>query len=244
MRYMSQGSLSFRLPLVKLPLGGDCLLCFGSAAHARAHETRDTSSSAVHAGHCGIAPGRAWHMGRSMVAGVPHSTRFPVSGVKGSLSNCWRLALHPGPVFGCGLGERPACRHRHEWRHAADRGCWCQRLTDSDRGVFYSCSGHREGAYNPCPQRARIYRLMTESGSKAFPASRPSPTGCYRPRALRPFLTRVSSLQGVVTTDPYSSCCAAYLPALAYLDVRRHAGKLLLLEWSALKALHANVASE
>ena len=39
-------------------------------------------------------------------------------------------------------------------------------------GVFYSCLGHREGAYNPCPKWARIYRLMTESGSKAFPASR------------------------------------------------------------------------
>ncbi len=32
--------------------------------------------------------------------------------------------------------------------------------------------GHREGACNPCPKWARIYRLMTESGSKAFPASR------------------------------------------------------------------------
>ena len=41
---------------------------------------------------------------------------------------------------------------------------WC--------GVFYSCLGRREGAYNPCPKWARIYRLMTESGSKAFPASR------------------------------------------------------------------------
>ena len=41
---------------------------------------------------------------------------------------------------------------------------WC--------AVFYSCLGHREGAYNPCPKWARIYRLMTESGSKAFPASR------------------------------------------------------------------------
>ena len=40
------------------------------------------------------------------------------------------------------------------------------------RGVFYSCLGHRKGAYNPCPKWARIYRLMTESGSKAFPASR------------------------------------------------------------------------
>ena len=39
-------------------------------------------------------------------------------------------------------------------------------------GVFYSCLGHREGAYNPCPKWARIYRLMTESGSKASPASR------------------------------------------------------------------------
>ena len=39
-------------------------------------------------------------------------------------------------------------------------------------GVCYSCLGHREGAYNPCPKWARIYRLMTESGSKAFPASR------------------------------------------------------------------------
>ena len=39
-------------------------------------------------------------------------------------------------------------------------------------GVFYSCLGRREGAYNPCPKWARIYRLMTESGSKAFPASR------------------------------------------------------------------------
>ena len=39
-------------------------------------------------------------------------------------------------------------------------------------GVFYSCLGHREGAYNPCPKWARIYRLMTESGSKAFPAGR------------------------------------------------------------------------
>ena len=39
-------------------------------------------------------------------------------------------------------------------------------------GVFYSCLGHREGAYNPCPKWARIYKLMTESGSKAFPASR------------------------------------------------------------------------
>ena len=39
-------------------------------------------------------------------------------------------------------------------------------------GVFYSCLGHREGAYNPCPKWARTYRLMTESGSKAFPASR------------------------------------------------------------------------
>ena len=32
-------------------------------------------------------------------------------------------------------------------------------------GVCYSCLGHREGAYNPCPKWARIYRLMTESGS-------------------------------------------------------------------------------
>ena len=40
---------------------------------------------------------------------------------------------------------------------------WC--------GVCYSCSEHREGAYNPCPKWARIYRLMTDSGSKAFPAS-------------------------------------------------------------------------
>ena len=39
-------------------------------------------------------------------------------------------------------------------------------------GVCYSCLGRREGAYNPCPKWARIYRLMTESGSKAFPASR------------------------------------------------------------------------
>ena len=39
-------------------------------------------------------------------------------------------------------------------------------------GVFYSCLGHRKGAYNPCPKWARIYRLTTESGSKAFPASR------------------------------------------------------------------------
>ena len=39
-------------------------------------------------------------------------------------------------------------------------------------GVFYSCLGRREGAYNPCPKWARIYRIMTESGSKAFPASR------------------------------------------------------------------------
>ena len=39
-------------------------------------------------------------------------------------------------------------------------------------GVFYSCLGHREGAYNPCPKWARIYKLMTESGSKAFPASK------------------------------------------------------------------------
>ena len=38
-------------------------------------------------------------------------------------------------------------------------------------GVFYSCFGHREGAYNPCPKWARIYRLMTESDSRAFPAS-------------------------------------------------------------------------
>ena len=36
-------------------------------------------------------------------------------------------------------------------------------------GVCYSCSGHRDGAYNPCPKWARIYRPMTESGSKAFP---------------------------------------------------------------------------
>ena len=42
----------------------------------------------------------------------------------------------------------------------------------SGGGVFYSCLGHREGAYNPCPKWDRIYRLMTESGSKAFPASR------------------------------------------------------------------------
>ena len=42
----------------------------------------------------------------------------------------------------------------------------------SFNGVFYSCLGRREGAYNPCPKWARIYRLMTESGSKAFPASR------------------------------------------------------------------------
>ena len=42
----------------------------------------------------------------------------------------------------------------------------------ADGGVFYSCLGRREGAYNPCPKWARIYRLMTESGSKAFPASR------------------------------------------------------------------------
>ena len=42
----------------------------------------------------------------------------------------------------------------------------------SHGGVFYSCLGRREGAYNHCPQWARIYRLMTESGSKAFPASR------------------------------------------------------------------------
>ena len=39
-------------------------------------------------------------------------------------------------------------------------------------GVCYSRLGHREGAYDPCPKWARIYRLMTESGSKAFPASR------------------------------------------------------------------------
>ena len=39
-------------------------------------------------------------------------------------------------------------------------------------GVFYSCLGHCEGAYNPCPKWARIYRLMAESGSKAFLASR------------------------------------------------------------------------
>ena len=40
-------------------------------------------------------------------------------------------------------------------------------------GVCYTVVlGHREGAYNPCPKWARIYRLMTESGSKAFPASR------------------------------------------------------------------------
>ena len=41
---------------------------------------------------------------------------------------------------------------------------WC--------GVCYSCLGRHEGAYNPCPKWARIYMLMTESGSKAFPASR------------------------------------------------------------------------
>ena len=46
-----------------------------------------------------------------------------------------------------------------------------QHLEDG-LGVFYSCLGHREGAYNPCPKWARMYRLMTESGSKAFPASR------------------------------------------------------------------------
>lgn len=45
-------------------------------------------------------------------------------------------------------------------------------LGEGGGGVFYSCLGRREGAYNPCPKWARIYRLMTESGSKAFPASR------------------------------------------------------------------------
>ena len=32
-----------------------------------------------------------------------------------------------------------------------------------------SCLGHRECAYIPCPKWARIYRLVTESGSKAIP---------------------------------------------------------------------------
>ena len=49
---------------------------------------------------------------------------------------------------------------------AATATCWW------GSGVFYSYLGRREGAYNPCPKWARIYRLMTESGSKAFPASR------------------------------------------------------------------------
>ena len=49
--------------------------------------------------------------------------------------------------------------------------CWGQAWRNGC-GVFYSCLGHREGAYNPCPKWARIYRLMTESGSKTFPASR------------------------------------------------------------------------
>ena len=48
------------------------------------------------------------------------------------------------------------------------RHCWYTFCS----GVCYRCLGHREGAYNPCPKWARIYRLMTESGSKAFPASR------------------------------------------------------------------------
>ena len=30
--------------------------------------------------------------------------------------------------------------------------------------VCFTVVGHREGAYNPCPKWARIYRLMTESG--------------------------------------------------------------------------------
>ena len=58
------------------------------------------------------------------------------------------------------------------------RSWWCvpkrcrMNYGAASSGVFYSCLGHREGAYNPCPKWARIYRLMTESGSKAFPASR------------------------------------------------------------------------
>ena len=57
---------------------------------------------------------------------------------------------------------------------AGFRGRWAAAATPdwSFGGVCYSCLGHREGAYNPCPKWARIYRLMTESGSKAFPASR------------------------------------------------------------------------
>ena len=51
-------------------------------------------------------------------------------------------------------------------------------------GVCYSCLGRREGAYNPCPKWARIYRLMTESGSKAFPASR-APEGVWQVQGNR-----------------------------------------------------------
>ena len=77
-----------------------------------------------------------------------------------------------------GLGTRRDGMGLKETRCGLGRGF--DALTGSTRGdvgaysggVFYSCLGRREGAYNPCPKWARIYRLMTESGSKAFPASR------------------------------------------------------------------------
>ena len=92
------------------------------------------------------------------------------------LDSAWRANLRALPQSRCSSGYRNSfspqlCCNGHAALGLAAAPppprlrphlCFLSPSVSLVGGVFYSCSGRREGAYNPCPKWARIYRLMVD----------------------------------------------------------------------------------